>query len=112
MVANQSPRRLAGCAGIIVGGLVAGLAVYVWLVFMLALAGFYTVSFGTAAVVGLFISAVLAVTSAIAERRRPPDEPPRRRLALFVRTMLVTHVLLCIYFVAFMPKTVAFLSHG
>lgn len=112
MVTNQSPRRLAGCAGIIVAGVVAGLAAYVWLVFMLALAGFYTVSFGTAAFVGLLISAVLVVTSVIAERKRAPDEPPRRRLGLFVRAMLVTHVLLCIYFVAFMPKTVLFLSLG
>lgn len=112
MVANQSPRRLAQSAGIIVAGVAAGLAVYVWLVFMLALVGFYTVSFGTAAFVALLISAVLVATSVITERRRAPDEPPRARLGLFLRTMLVTHIALCIFAAVFMPETVLFFPHG
>jgi hypothetical protein len=112
MVANQTPRRLLESTGLIVGGVVVGLILYAWLVLMLALVGLYTVSFGTAAFVALLISVVLVATAAITKRRRALDSAPGRRLGLFLRSMLVTHVALCIFAVFFMPETVLFLPHN
>ncbi|WP_067846442.1 hypothetical protein [Mycolicibacterium wolinskyi] len=112
MVTNQIPRRLLESAGLIVGGIVVGLILYAWLVLMLALVGFYTVSFGTATLVALLISVALVVASAITRRRRAPDHAPSRRLDLFLRSMLVTHAALCVFAVVLMPETVLFLPHN
>lgn len=113
MVTNHSPKRHLESAGLITAGVIVGLILYAWLVLMLALVGFYTVSFGTAAFVALLISIVFVVTSAIMGRHAPDvanAAPPRRRL--FLRSMLVTHVALCIFAAAFMPETVLFWPHG
>ncbi|MDH6199028.1 heme/copper-type cytochrome/quinol oxidase subunit 2 [Mycobacterium frederiksbergense] len=111
MVTNQSPKQLLATVGLIATGVIAGLVLYLWLVLMLALVGFYTVSFGTAAFVALLISVVLVATSVITGRRRGPDEAAPRRLSLFLRSILVAHVAICIFAAVFMPETVLFLPH-
>ena len=112
MVTNHSPKRLLESAALVAAGVIVGTILYVWLVVMLALAGFYTVSFGTAAFVALLVSAVFVVTSVVTGRRRGAGDSPafQRRLSLFLRAMLVTHVVLCAFSVVFMPETVLFLS--
>lgn len=114
MVTNHSPKRLLESAALVAAGVIVGIVLYVWLVLMLALAGFYTVSFGTAAFVALFVSAVFVVTSVVTGRRSGAGDPRvfQRRLSLFLRAMLVTHVVLCAFSVVFMPETVLFLSRG
>ncbi|MCV7226267.1 hypothetical protein [Mycolicibacterium komossense] len=115
MAIGQPTKRLLPSIGLIAAGLITGLGLYLCVMFAMAAAGFYTLSFGTGSFVALLICLLIAGAAAITARRDAADEDTadfHRKIRTFVFAMTALQVVLCIFFVAFMPKTVLFLPHS
>lgn len=106
MVINQSMKRLLGSIALVAAGLFAGFGLFVCAMFMLAIAGFYTLSFGTGCFLALILWIALAAISTVMSRRRPAEFS--RQWRLFLAAMLAFHVVSCVAAVVLMPETVLF----
>lgn len=115
MAISQPTKRLLVSLGLVTAGLITGLGLYLCVMFAMAAAGFYTLSFGTGSFVALFICLLTLAAAAIAARRDVADDDTinfHRKIRTFLLAMIALQVVLCIFFIAFMPKTVLFLPHG
>ena len=114
MVISQSKKRLLVSVGLVAAGLVAGGGLYLSVMFAMAAAGFYTLSFGTGSFVALAVSLLVASVAEIVARRGAAEDAPDfvRQLRTFLWAAIALHALLCVFAVIFMPETVLFWPHS
>ena len=104
---NKTPLRNLKAVTFVVLGAIAGIALYLICAVILSIVGFYTLSFGTGAFIGLAVAGMGVALYARASRAETRDAAsPAAKL--LTAGLLGTLALTCIAAIIWMPELIAF----